>query len=72
MVNVNKLKGAIIEHGFTVDKLAAAMSINPSSFYRKLKTDGATFSIGEADSITKILNLSCEEATAIFFAQYVA
>jgi predicted transcriptional regulator len=72
MVNVNKLKGKIVEKGLTVEVLADKIEINRSTLYRKINTDGETFSIREADKIASALDLNAEEANAIFFSQYVA
>jgi hypothetical protein len=72
MVNVNKLRGKIVEKSMTVDKLADKIGIDRTTFYRRLNSNGENFLIKEADAITKVLGLNCEEATAIFFAQYVA
>ena len=49
MLDVNKLKGKIIEKGKTIDKLSADIGINPSTFYRKLKNN--SFEIDEIDRI---------------------
>lgn len=72
MVNVNKLKGKIVERGLTVEALAEKLGVNKSTIYRKIDNDGATFTIREANLICGILNLSGQEATEIFFSQYVA
>ena len=72
MVNVNKLRGKIVEKNLSVDKLADEIGIDRATLYRRLNSGGENFLIKEADAITKILGLDCEEATAIFFAQYVA
>lgn len=72
MVNVNKLKGKIVEKGLSVEALADKVEINRSTLYRKINTDGETFSIKEADKIASALDLNAEEANAIFFSQYVA
>ena len=72
MVNVNKLKGKIVENGMSVTDLADMIRIDKATFYRKLNANGETFLIKEADAIAKALNLTGEEVNAIFFAQYVA
>lgn len=72
MVNVNKLKGKIVECGTNVAELASKIGIDRATLYRKLNSDGKNFTIEEADLISKELNLSCEEVNAIFFSQYVA
>lgn len=72
MVNVSKLKGKIVERGINVDAVAEKIGIDKSTFYRKLANEGSTFTIGEADAISKVLKLTRDEVNAIFFAQYVA
>ena len=71
MVNVNKLKGKIVERGMTVEALAQSMKIDKSTLYRKL-SKGESFTIGEANQICSALKLDSQEAAAIFFSQYVA
>lgn len=72
MVNVNKLRGKIVENGLTIDEVADKMGINRATFYRKLNSGGKNFLIRDVDALVKILHLKSDEATAIFFAQYVA
>lgn len=72
MVNVNKLKGKIVELGYSVEKLAEEVNIDRSTMYRKMSGKGDGFTIKEVDKICKVLNLSREDAIAIFFTQYVA
>jgi len=72
MVNVNKLKGKIVEKEMTIEKLAKAIGVDKATVYRKLSNSGDSFSIGEADSIVKALSLSASEAQSIFFSQFVS
>ncbi|MDD7515445.1 XRE family transcriptional regulator [Ruminococcus flavefaciens] len=65
MLDVQKLKGKIVEKGKSVEVVSADLGINPSTFYRKMKNN--SFEIREADEIMKILSLTHEEASAIFF-----
>lgn len=71
MVNVNKLKGKMVECGVNAEKLAAQIGVNTSTFYRKLGK-GESFTIKEADIIAKELHLTAAEVNAIFFSQFVA
>lgn len=66
MLQVNKLKGKITEKGFTVATIAVKIGMAPSTFHRKLAKN--TFSLEEAEIISKALGLSHEEAIEIFFA----
>lgn len=72
MINVNKLKGKIVERGLIIEQLAERIGIDRSTFYRKLSQNGETFSIKEANLICKELNLNVSEATSIFFSDLVA
>lgn len=72
IVNINKLKGKIVENGMSIDLLAQKIGINRATLYRKLNSDGETLLISEANAIVTALNLSAEEAMAIFFSSVVA
>lgn len=72
MVNVNKLRGKVVEAGLSMDDLAKNIGMNRSTLYRKLENSGETFLLREADSIVNALKLSKEEVNAIFFSQFVA
>mgnify|MGYP001947786641 CR=1 FL=1 len=71
-MNVNKLKGKIVEKGLTVTEVAEKIDIDRSSLYRKLNNEGETLTIKEANKIVKVLNLPATEATEIFFSNSVA
>lgn len=71
-INVNKLKGKIVERGMTVSDLAKALGVDSATLYRKLKNNGDTMFVTEANRIVDILGLSGEEAMQIFFSQFVA
>lgn len=72
MVNINKLKGKVVENGLTIGKLAKEIGLDKSTLYRKLNNDGETFTIREANLICSVLGLNGKEATEIFFSNYVA
>lgn len=72
MVNINKLRGAIVERGMNIEALADKIGMDRSTLYRRISDKKDAFTIREADAIARELNLSCAEATAIFFAQFVA
>lgn len=71
MVNVNKLKGRIVERNSSVAELSEKMGIDKATFYRKLNEPGS-FTIRDADAIKEALDLSTADAVAIFFADSVA
>lgn len=66
MVNINKLKGKIVECGLNVSELAAIIGIDRTTFYRKMSAEGRNFTIKEVDSIAKELHLTCDEVNSIF------
>jgi predicted transcriptional regulator len=72
MININKLKGKIVEKGLSMDKFAIALAIDYSTLYRKLKTNGDTFSVSEVNKIVDALELTADEAMDIFFSHWVA
>lgn len=66
-LNVQMLKGKISESGITQEAIADAIGMNRSTFYRKLKRKGNTFTVEEMNKIVEIIPLSKEEAVSIFF-----
>jgi plasmid maintenance system antidote protein VapI len=64
-MNLNKLKGKIVERGWNVEKLAEQIGVDRSSMYRKLN-NFEKITIGEAKEIATVLNLTNEEASSIF------
>jgi plasmid maintenance system antidote protein VapI len=65
-VNGNKLKAKIIERGLSVTDFAAKIEMDRSSLYRKL-SNAERITIGEATRIKEALDMTSEEASAIFF-----
>lgn len=72
LVNVNKLKAKMVEQGLSVDELSKRIKMDKATFYRRLSASGQTFSIREADAISRELNLTRVEVNDIFFSQFVA
>ncbi len=66
-MNVNKLKGKIVENEMNITTLAKRMGVDRATLYRKINRDGETFTIKEVNLIVKILNLTTEETMEIFF-----
>lgn len=71
MVNVQRLKGLIVEKGTTQQAVADSIGIDRSTFYRKMK-NGGSFSLEEAGLIAENVPLTGNEAMEIFFAGFVA
>ena len=66
-MNIPKLRGKMVEKGYNVEALAVEVGIDKSTLYRKLN-DGNSFTVAEAQKIRTALDLTNEEASAIFFA----
>ena len=71
-MNLLKLRGKIAENDMTLEEFATAIGIDYSTLYRKMKNNGDTFSIKEANNIVEVLKLKQEEALSIFFVNHVA
>lgn len=67
-MNLNKLKGKIVENGLTQQRLADEMGITIQSINAKLN-NRRPFTIQEACLITQILNL--DNPIEIFFTQTI-
>ncbi len=72
MVNVDKLRGKIVEKRMTVESIAIATDITASTLYRRLNTGGGAFTIEEVTKIASVLALTADEVNDIFFNQVVA
>lgn len=66
-MNINKLKGKIVENGMNVEQLADLIGIDRSSLYRKLN-NSERITIGEAAKMKYFLKLSDQDAYEIFLA----
>lgn len=67
VVNVQKLKGKIVEKCNTQECVADAMGMNRSTFYRKMKNGGIGFTIEDIHKMVTCIPLTQEEAIDIFF-----
>lgn len=72
MVNVDKLRGKIVECRMSIEQVAEKIGMDRATLYRRLSNGGGSFTINEATKIARLLNLSSDEVNLIFFAQYVA
>lgn len=71
MVNVDLLRSEIVKKGINVSEVAAQMGVDKATLYRRM-ADSGTFTIGEVEKLTSILDLSHEAAIHIFFTNEVA
>lgn len=67
-VDVGALKQKISERGLTQEKIAKLISVDKSTFSRKMNRNCDSFSIGEMHKIVDVLQLSNEDAKNIFLA----
>lgn len=68
-INVMKLRGKIVEKGYSIETFIKAAGIGRALFYRRLK-DTSKFTLGEAHKICDALGLTWDEAIAIFLPDY--
>ena len=68
MINVNKLKGKIVEEGKTQGDVAKALNITQKTFYEKMKK--GIFGSDEIEIMIRFLNI--DEPMSIFFPEFVA
>lgn len=71
-ININKLRGKIVENGLSIGELAKIMGIDRATLYRKLSNNGESLLVREANAMVDVLHLSAEDAISIFFSQIVA
>jgi len=64
-MNINKLKGKVVEKGMNIEALSALIGIDRSSLYRKLN-NADKITIGEAVKMKDALEMSDDEAYEIF------
>ena len=72
MVNVQKLKGKMVEQGFNISSFAEAIGVDKSTLYRRFDDGGQSFTIGEIERMAEVLVLTSEEIHSIFFTKSVA
>ncbi len=71
MADVNKLRKVMKEKNITYETLSDKLKIRPEILDKKLGGTGGIFTVGEAEQIVKILGLTAETATEIFFADCI-
>lgn len=64
--NMDVLRGKMAEKRISQEELARKIGIDSSTFYRKMKSKGTNFTVGQMHKIVEVLNLSNEEAASIF------
>ncbi len=65
-VDVNALRKSISDRGMTQEAVARAIGVDNSTFIRKMKCDGLSFSIGQMHKLVEVLSIPKAQATDIF------
>ncbi len=66
MFDKNKLKGKIVECGYSMEQIAQILGINPATLYRKFAQE-SEFTRNEIAVLKTTLNLTLQEIDNIFF-----
>lgn len=67
-MNVTRLREKISESGLTGEEIAAAINVDPSTYYRKMNAEGENFTVSQAKKLANALRLTGAEAAEIFLA----
>lgn len=67
MINVNALRGRLVEKGYTQEEMAKELGMSSVTFYRRLKR--GVFGSDEIEKMIELLDI--QEPSAIFFAKSV-
>lgn len=65
-LDVARLKKAVQDSGLSVTDICTELQIDASTYYRKLNADGETFTIAQAKTLTRVLQIPPGEASEIF------
>ena len=65
MINTDKLRGKIVENGYTQQDVAKKIGITPKTFYEKMKN--GVFGSDEIQIMIEMLNI--EDPVSIFFVK---
>lgn len=65
MIKTNRLKGIIVENGFTQQDVAKEIGITPKTFYEKMKN--GVFGSDEIQVMIQMLHI--DDPVSIFFAE---
>ncbi|ARW13393.1 helix-turn-helix domain-containing protein [Lactiplantibacillus plantarum] len=71
-MNMDRLRGLLVERHVTQDEVATALKINRSTFYRKISEGGNRFTAEEIFKMRDFIPLSDQEVIDIFLTKKVA
>lgn len=66
--NMKKLRDKMAARKLSPEDMAQKIGVDPSTFYRKIKSEGVNFTVGQMHKIADVLQLTSEEATIIFLS----
>lgn len=69
VVDIKLLRQKIAKKGYSISEFAKQIKMDPSTFYRKMESEGLKFSVGQMHLASNILELTKEEACAIFLSE---
>lgn len=64
--NIEALRAKMSESKMSPEDMAKEIGVDASTFYRKLKSEGTTFTVGQMHKIVSVLKLTQSEAASIF------
>lgn len=70
-MNINKLKGKMVEHQKSTEELARAIGVSYATLLRRFN-EPETFTVSEVGKIADVLSLEISDIDAIFFANKLA
>lgn len=68
-INIPKLKGKMAENNINRTQLADKIGVARTTFYRKLKSGGGSFTVEEVQGIASALNMTPDEVMNIFLGK---
>ena len=68
-INIPKLKGKMAENNINRAQLAGKIGMARTTFYRKLKSGGGSFTVEEVQGIASALNMTPDEVMNIFLGK---
>ncbi len=61
-----QLRSKMAECNMTQEEVAHKIGVDPSTFSRKMKSDGLKFTVGQVHKLATVLGMTTEEAKNIF------
>lgn len=65
-MDMKKFKERLEQNSLSAEDVAKELSIDQSTYYRKVAAQGESFSVAQVKHLAKLLHLSGEEAAEIF------